>query len=83
MATAETVNAVVAYLALFLSCLALWLQHRSSQPRLSVEAEISQKERAIGYSAWTRYHVRSTGEVYREQRGRFYQPTWGELPLGG
>lgn len=44
------------------------------------EWEIVQ-DRAPGDADWTRYHVRSTGEVYREERQRYYQPMWGELPM--
>ena len=36
--------------------------------------------RDAGSQEWERYHVRSTGEVYQERNGRFYQPTWPALP---
>lgn len=38
-------------------------------------------DRRPGEHGWSRYHLRSTGEVYREEGERYYQPTWGDLPL--
>lgn len=39
-------------------------------------------DREPGEAEWERYHVcLTTGEVYRRQEDRYYQPTWGELPL--
>lgn len=30
--------------------------------------------------AWVRYHIRSTGEVWREDEDGHYAPPWWELP---